>query len=96
VSDIDFSGYEPFIPDEMDELRHDPMLVHTYDAYRIVAALIRAEQARADPCPHCSPRHEWPCPTIPRCDESVCEEEATCGWPSEAGYRHTCYEHWVK
>ena len=27
------------------------------------------------------------------CDEPRCFSHATCGWPSEDGYRHTCYEH---
>ena len=50
-----------------------------------------------DPCPHCEPRHEWPCPTIPRCDEPGCLREATCGWPTltnpNGGYRRTCWGH---
>lgn len=32
-------------------------------------------------------------PILNMCDEPDCWEEATCGWPSEIGYRHTCYEH---
>ena len=47
-----------------------------------------------DECEWCIPRHEWPCPTIPRCDEPGCEQEATCGWPSDAGYRRTCGGHY--
>ena len=27
------------------------------------------------------------------CDEPDCYKEASCGWPSEDGYRHTCWEH---
>lgn len=27
------------------------------------------------------------------CDEPGCFRYATCGWPSETGYRRTCYEH---
>ena len=27
------------------------------------------------------------------CDEPGCFKPATCGWPSENGYRRTCYEH---
>ena len=27
------------------------------------------------------------------CDEPGCWREATCGWPSETGYRQTCGEH---
>jgi len=30
------------------------------------------------------------------CDEPGCNREATCGWPSPAGYRRTCGQHWVK
>jgi hypothetical protein len=56
-------------------------------------------------CPHCDVRHQWPCPTIPRCDEPGCEDEADCGWPTKAGaptfsgdpdfdgYRRTCGKH---
>jgi hypothetical protein len=50
--------------------------------------------ASADPCPHCDMQHVWPCPTIPRCDEPGCERETSCGWPSPAGYRRTCGEHY--
>ena len=58
------------------------------------AILAIEDEARADPCPHCVVTHEWPCPTIPRCDEPGCEQEATCGWPSDAGYRRTCGDHY--
>lgn len=27
------------------------------------------------------------------CDEPGCYAPATCGWPSEPEYRHTCYQH---
>lgn len=27
------------------------------------------------------------------CDEPGCFKYATCGWPSDNGYRRTCYEH---
>lgn len=27
------------------------------------------------------------------CDEPGCFEYASCGWPSENGYRRTCYNH---
>jgi len=27
------------------------------------------------------------------CDVEGCDKEATNGWPSSAGYRHTCYVH---
>lgn len=30
------------------------------------------------------------------CDEDGCYSEASCGWPSENGYRHTCFEHMKK
>lgn len=30
------------------------------------------------------------------CDETDCEEEATCGWPSAEGYRRTCELHMKK
>jgi hypothetical protein len=51
------------------------------------------DPAPLDECEWCTPRHEWPCPTIPRCDEPGCEQEATCGWPSDTGYRRTCGPH---
>ena len=48
----------------------------------------------------CDRRHVWPCPTIPRCDEPGCEQEASCGWPTRpggtgpnGGYRRTCGDH---
>lgn len=44
-------------------------------------------------CPWCSPIHEWPCPTIPRCDEPGCGDEAACGWPEGPAYRRTCGHH---
>jgi len=30
------------------------------------------------------------------CDVQGCYKFASCGWPSDAGYRHTCYEHMEK
>jgi hypothetical protein len=30
------------------------------------------------------------------CDEPGCTEDGTCGWPTESGYRRTCYRHWIK
>ncbi|CAB5221609.1 hypothetical protein UFOVP247_213 [uncultured Caudovirales phage] len=27
------------------------------------------------------------------CDVQDCYKTASCGWPSDAGYRHTCYDH---
>ena len=57
--------------------------------------VIEAEACAApDQCEWCIPQHEWPCPTIPRCDEPGCEQEATCGRPSDAGYRRTCGGHY--
>ena len=31
-----------------------------------------------------------------RCDEPGCTREGTCGWPTDGGYRRTCYKHWEK
>lgn len=28
------------------------------------------------------------------CDVGGCEQEASCGWPSESGYRRTCFRHY--
>jgi len=30
------------------------------------------------------------------CDEPGCKELATCGWPSNAGYRRTCHAHYQR
>ena len=30
------------------------------------------------------------------CDHDGCYSEANCGWPSDEGYRRTCYEHMKK
>ena len=27
------------------------------------------------------------------CDEPCCKDEAGCGWPSDDGYRRTCWKH---
>jgi len=27
------------------------------------------------------------------CDEPGCKKVASCGWPSDGGYRRTCYDH---
>jgi hypothetical protein len=27
------------------------------------------------------------------CDEPNCYKDASCGWPSDEGYRHTCFAH---
>jgi len=66
---------------------------------RWVLAEPRAEGL--DPCPHCVMEHVWPCPTIPRCDEPGCANEASCGWPTRpggtgpnGGYRRTCGVHY--
>jgi hypothetical protein len=29
------------------------------------------------------------------CDTPGCDNEASCGWPSDEGYRRTCWEHSV-
>lgn len=29
------------------------------------------------------------------CDEPDCLKDASCGWRSDSGYRHTCGEHWT-
>ena len=67
---------------------------------RAILAIEAESRASLDQCEWCIPRHEWPCPTIPRCDEPGCEDEATCGWPSRpggtgpnGGYRRTCGPH---
>ncbi len=31
---------------------------------------------------------------VPVCDEPGCIKDVSCGWPSPAGYRHTCGTHW--
>jgi len=64
------------------------------ERHRMVLAIEDEARASLDECEWCIPRHEWPCPTIPRCDEPGCEQEATCGWPSDAGYRRTCGHHY--
>lgn len=30
------------------------------------------------------------------CDEPGCDLDASCGWPSDAGYRRTCHKHWQR
>ena len=52
------------------------------------------DSAGLDPCPHCDMEHVWPCPTIPRCDEPGCDRETSCGFPTDAGYRRTCGDHY--
>ena len=29
-----------------------------------------------------------------QCDEPGCRKDGDCGWPTEGGYRRTCFEHW--
>lgn len=40
-------------------------------------------------CPKCKAIDD----AIVACDEPGCWREATCGWPSESGYRWTCGKH---
>jgi hypothetical protein len=40
-------------------------------------------------CPNCLEVNS----IIAACDVEGCEKEGSCGWPSDAGYRWTCYEH---
>jgi hypothetical protein len=40
-------------------------------------------------CPECGECEDF----TNICDAPFCEKEATCGWPSESGYRRTCGEH---
>lgn len=40
-------------------------------------------------CPQCKQCDGF----LPLCDVETCEEASTCGWPSEQGYRFTCFEH---
>ena len=30
------------------------------------------------------------------CDDPGCSRLAGCGWPSDEGYRRTCFEHWKR
>lgn len=41
-------------------------------------------------CPHCREIVDF---ATLVCDQEDCGEEATCGWPSPAGYRNTCSAH---
>ena len=43
-------------------------------------------------CPECGECEQF----VNVCDVPFCEKEATCGWPSEAGYRRTCGEHMTR
>lgn len=40
-------------------------------------------------CPRCKSVDSL----VTACDEPGCNKEATYGWPSDKGYRHTCGEH---
>lgn len=40
-------------------------------------------------CPNCKSVEGF----LPVCDEPDCERVATCGCPTETGYRNTCFEH---
>jgi hypothetical protein len=44
-------------------------------------------------CPHCCQCTEG---FTMLCDENGCHRDVTSGWPSPAGYRHTCHIHWEK
>ena len=35
-------------------------------------------------------------PFLGMCDEPNCWNYSSCGWPTDEGYRHTCYEHMKK
>ena len=41
-------------------------------------------------CPKCRQANQF----TNMCDEPSCREKATCGWPSDQGYRRTCEKHW--
>jgi hypothetical protein len=43
-------------------------------------------------CPNCGEVNGF----VNVCDEPGCTKDAECGWPSEAGYRRTCGDHWKK
>lgn len=43
-------------------------------------------------CPDCRFVSE----PIEVCDEEGCDKNATCGWPSNKGYRRTCFDHMEK
>lgn len=90
-------------PDDAHEVRHLGAAIEAgnSDDEEPFACRLDAQPAPLDdPCPHCDMEHVWPCPTIPRCDEPGCEQEATCGWPTRpggtgpnGGYRRTCGLH---
>lgn len=41
-------------------------------------------------CPECRSINCF----TPLCDEEGCKKEASCGWPSDDGYRQTCGKHY--
>ena len=47
------------------------------------------EQVVVAQCPQCGCVEQF----TNVCDEAGCRRRAGCGWPSENGYRRTCYEH---
>lgn len=40
-------------------------------------------------CPRCKTINEW----TELCDEAGCSQPASCGFPTESGYRRTCFAH---
>jgi hypothetical protein len=40
-------------------------------------------------CPKCKSAQCF----VEACDEPECKLDASCGFPTEAGYRRTCYDH---
>lgn len=42
-------------------------------------------------CPNCKGVDQF----AELCDEPSCTESAGCGFPTQAGYRHTCHNHWI-
>lgn len=47
------------------------------------------EPVQVSQCPECG---DVNCFTL-TCDEPGCGRDASSGWPSPDGYRHTCHEH---
>jgi len=65
------------------------------------AQVLEADMLAA-PSPFDSAYTLWACPKCKQCDEGFfqicdepgCNQEATCGWPTnDGGYRRTCSEH---
>jgi len=55
------TAYDPLTEDEMAELIENPMLVHLYDAHRLVAALATIRERRCDfKCLICNPTASFP------------------------------------